>query len=300
MNAPAPHDMLLPLAIDVVSVQSQVVYGRVGNNVAMPTLEALGLNAAAVPTVLFSNTPHYPSIHGGAIATPWFAGYLQDLLARGALRHLRAVLAGYLGGPAQAALLADWMATLLEQRPGLRVVVDPVIGDHDHGIYVDPGMIEAYRRHLLPLADGLTPNHFELERLTGRHLHGMDEVIAAARSLLAGRTQWVAVTSAAPRLDGDGEDGAQMRVALVTRERSHVITHARVDAVPKGTGDLFSAALTGHWIQGASLQEAAGHACDRIVQALIRTRQARSAELLLPSPSWQVTGRQPCAIPSPA
>ena len=96
MNAPAPHDMLHPLAIDVVSVQSQVVYGRVGNNVAMPTLQALGLAAAAVPTVVFSNTPDYPSIHGGAIAAEWFAGYLQDLGARGALRQLQAVLDGML------------------------------------------------------------------------------------------------------------------------------------------------------------------------------------------------------------
>jgi pyridoxine kinase len=126
MNAPAPHDTLQPLAIDVVSVQSQVVYGRVGNNVAMPTLQALGLAAAAVPTVVFSNTPHYPSIHGGAIPEAWFAGYLQDLSARGALGRLRAVLTGYLGGPAQAGLLADWIGGLLAQRPGLRVVVDPV------------------------------------------------------------------------------------------------------------------------------------------------------------------------------
>ncbi|WP_047473723.1 pyridoxine/pyridoxal/pyridoxamine kinase, partial [Delftia sp. ZNC0008] len=248
MNAPAPHDMLQPLAIDVVSVQSQVVYGRVGNNVAMPTLQALGLAAAAVPTVVFSNTPHYPSIHGGAIAAEWFAGYLQDLGARGALGQLQAVLAGYLGGPDQAGLLADWVAGLLQQRPGLRVVVDPVIGDHDSGIYVDPAMVEAYQRHLLPLADGLTPNHFELERLTARPVHGMDDVVQAARSLLTGRTQWVAVTSAAPELGG--EHALRMRVALVTREDVHVVTHARVDAVPKGTGDLFSAALTGHWLRG--------------------------------------------------
>ena len=101
MTAPA----LRPLAIDVVSVQSQVVYGRVGNNVAMPALQAQGLAVAAVPTVILSNTPHYPSIHGGAVPTEWFEGYLADLSARGALQQLRAVVTGYLGGPEQAQAL---------------------------------------------------------------------------------------------------------------------------------------------------------------------------------------------------
>jgi pyridoxine kinase len=113
----------------------------------------------------------------------------------------------------------------------------------------------------------------------------------------------VAVTSASPELDG--EPAQRMRVALVTRDDVHVITHARVDAVPKGTGDLFSAALTGHWLQGASLHEAAERACERIVQALERTRQAHSAELLLPSdPVAAQAAAGPAAraqaIPSPA
>jgi pyridoxine kinase len=127
----------------------------------------------------------------------------------------------------------------------------------------------------------------------------MDDVVEAARSLLTGRTQWVAVTSAAPELDG--EHAQRMRVALVTRDHAQVITHARVDAVPKGTGDLFSAALTGHWLQGASLHEAAERACGRIVHALERTRQARSAELLLPSSQdAEAAARAACALPSPA
>lgn len=274
MNDP----LLRPLPLDLLSVQSQVVYGSVGNNVALPTLAALGLNAAAVPTVVFSNTPHYPSMHGGAIPPEWFAGYLSDLQARGATQALRAILVGYLGSPDQAALLADWTARLQVRRPGLRVVIDPVIGDHDHGIYVDPGMVEAYRRHLLPLADGLTPNHFELECLTGCRLHGLDEVIAAARALLTGRTAWMAVTSAAP----DSGPHDEMRVALVMRGEEHLIVHPRIDAAPKGTGDLFSAALTGHWLLGDSPQAAARKACDRTVAALQATRLAQCAELLLP------------------
>ncbi|MNQ66477.1 Pyridoxine kinase [compost metagenome] len=154
-----------------------------------------------------------------------------------------------------------------------------MIGDHDHGVYVESGMVEAYRRHLLPLANGLTPNGFELERLTGQPVTTIESVIIAARMLLTGRTQWVAVTSAAPDTWAAGE----MQVVLVTRTQAQVITHPRIDATPKGTGDLFSAALTGHWLNGATLYAATVQAADQVVAALDVTEQAQCAELLLPS-----------------
>ncbi|GAA5786347.1 pyridoxine/pyridoxal/pyridoxamine kinase [Chitiniphilus shinanonensis] len=264
--------------IDVVSVQSQVVYGSVGNNVALPTLQSFGLVAAAVPTVLLSNTPHYPSLHGGAVPDAWFEGYLSDLLARDGLRQARAVLAGYLGGPAQAEALARWLPQAIAARPGLRLIVDPVIGDHDHGIYVDPGMIAAYRRHLLPLAHGLTPNGFELAQLTGLPVGDLDQVAAAARTLLTGPTEWVVVTSAAP----DSWPPGEMWVAVVERERLEVLRHPHIDIAPKGTGDLFSATLTAHLLHGVSVADAARQACERVVRALRLTEQARCAELLLP------------------
>ena len=277
MIAASPPD-LRPLALDVVSVQSQVVYGRVGNAVAVPTLEALGLAVAAVPTVVFSNTPHYPTMHGGALPADWVEGYLQDLTARGALAGLRAVLAGYLGSPRQAGVVARWIRARLQACAALRVVIDPVIGDHDHGIYVDPGLIEVYRRDLLPLADGVTPNGFELAQLTGLPVHDVDSVVAAARTLLSGRTQWVAVTSAAPETWAVDE----IQVVLVTHTRCEVIVHPRIDISPKGTGDLFCAAMTGHWLHGLDLADAADRACRHVVEALRRTEQAQCAELLLP------------------
>ncbi|MGH8118729.1 MAG: hypothetical protein ACREPJ_15755 [Rhodanobacteraceae bacterium] len=109
----------MPLPIDVVSVQSQVVYGRVGNNVAIPTLGAFGLSAAAVPTVALSNTPHDATLHGGAVPVEWFEGWLDDLVARGGLRDLRAVLTGYLGNAAQSRVLARWIRERLEYHPEL-------------------------------------------------------------------------------------------------------------------------------------------------------------------------------------
>ncbi|MFA5676995.1 MAG: pyridoxine/pyridoxal/pyridoxamine kinase [Pseudomonas sp.] len=278
MTGEALLSELHTLPLDVVSVQSQVVYGRVGNNVAIPALEALGLSVAAVPTVVFSNTPHYPTMHGGALPIEWFEGYLQDLSARGALHALRAILVGYLGNPRQADALARWMQALLKKRTDLRIVIDPVMGDHDHGLYVDPSLIDTYRRDLLPVADGLTPNGFELAHLTGLAVNDVESVVAAARTLLTGRTQWIAVTSAAP----DTWAPDEMQVVLVTRTQAEVIVHPRIDVTPKGTGDLFCATLTGHWLNGADLSEAAVQACRHVVQALRHTQQAQCAELLLP------------------
>lgn len=280
MSQPWPPAGTVPLSIDVVSVQSQVAYGRVGNNVALPTLARRGLQAAAVPTVVFGNTPHYPTMHGGAMPATWFAGWLDDLVARGALDALRGVLCGYLGSAAQASVLARWIRQRCRARPDLRIVIDPVIGDREQGVYVDPRLVDAYRGDLRSLADGLTPNAFELAQLAGRETGDVADTVAAARTLLTGRTRWVAATSAAPQAWSAGT----MQVVVATHDRAWLLTHPRVGAEPKGTGDLFAAHLMAALLRGDALPLAVACACQQVVEALRVTHAARCAELLLPPP----------------
>lgn len=271
------RDALNPLPVDVVSIQSQVVYGCVGNSAAVPTLQGLGLNVVAVPTVLLSNVPHYDTLHGGPVPTDWFAGYLADLDRRRALRQARAVVLGYLGPPDQTEVLVEWLDRMLATYPRLDLIVDPVMGDHDAGVYVHPALPRMLRERLVPMARGLTPNSFELEQLVGRRLPTLAATETAARGLLTGATQWIVVTSAAPAETPAG----QATVLVVTRGSTDVIRHDLIETVAKGTGDLFTAMLVGSWLRGDPLLTAAQAACDRAVAVLRKAAALGCGELVL-------------------
>ena len=148
-----------------------------------------------MPTVLYSNTPHYDTIHGGAIPADWFAGYLKDLERRRALTATRAIILGYLGSAEQADILADWLDGEKARRPQLHISIDPVLGDHDSGLYVRPELAASYRDRLVACADLITPNHYELGYLSQRPTDDYDATVAAARSLLGDRLKTVIVTS---------------------------------------------------------------------------------------------------------
>jgi pyridoxine kinase len=230
-----------------------------------------------VPTALLSNTPHYPSVHGGAVPDAWFAGWLDDLEARGIPACARVVQVGFLGAPSQARILASWWSTMRERHPQLRLHLDPVIGDYDQGVYAAAGMAEAWRTLLIPEAHGLVPNRFELEQVTGRTLQGLADCREAARALLRGPTQWVVVTSVQ-----DDPESAVVQTLLETREGvSRLFEHPHVPCVVKGAGDYFAARLTGHCLLGIEMPQAVERACGDTAEQLTRTRRLGWEEMAI-------------------
>ncbi len=256
-----------PSPIDVISVQSQLVYGHAGNSAAVPPLRALGLRVAEIPTTLLSNAPFYSTLRGRILPADWFADLLLGASERGLPQRTKMLVSGYFGSLANGEAFADWLDGMRDAAPQLRYCLDPVIGDTHTGPYVEPALEQVFIERLLPHAWLVTPNAYELGRLSGRDSLAQDDAITAARELLARGPEWVLAHSVA------GADGELVTLAVGrTGVWRWATPYLPVDVA--GTGDVLMALLVGFLLQGADFEMAVGRALSGVHAALEATLAA--------------------------
>ena len=245
--------------LTVLSIQSEVVRGHVGNSAARFALQRQGVDVWAVPTVLLSNHPGHRSFRGEVVPAARIGELIAGLDANGWLSQCDAVLSGYLGAAEQARVVADAVRRVKALNPKALYLCDPVFGDDD-GAYARPGVAEAMARELLPIADITTPNRFELGSLTSQKIGDVTGAAAAARAL--GKAE-VVVTSVP-------FDGGRIGTLAVTREGACATAVERIEGVPNGSGDLLAALYLARRLTGDNSAQAlalASSAVDSVLRA---------------------------------
>ena len=292
MTPPLP-----PAPTLVISVQSQVVFGHVGNSAALFPMQAAGLQVAAIPTVLFSNTPHYPTLRGRPLPGDFFADLLRGAEERDLPRRAGFIISGYIGSVEVARQLADFIARAKAANPGLIYLCDPVMGDSGPGLYVPEAIATVMLEDLLPLADIATPNQFELGWLTRTSIADITDLQqAAARIRLAPGARLIA-TGCTLR---DTAPGMIESVILQDQGISrHPVAHLPI-ALP-GTGDLFAGLIVAGCANGYDLPGAVRLAQDLTSRALIHADRLGAREVVLNDPQFRAAllklGAAPDAAP---
>ena len=261
----------------ILSIQSQVAYGHVGNSAAVLPLQRLGFDVFPLNTVQLAHHPGYGAWRGHKLRPEQLDEILGGLEQRGVLGRCAAVLSGYLGDPGVADVVARAVEAVRAARPDAPYLCDPVIGDDDPGVFVSAGVPEAIRDRLVPLADVVVPNGFELAHLTKRRIESLEDALAAAAELRARGPRLVIVTGLSLP-DRPGE----LAVLAATADQAWLVSTPQLPlAIGGGTGDAFSALFLGHYLLAAELGAGLERAVAATFALVERTSAAGAEELEL-------------------
>jgi pyridoxine kinase len=270
-----------PSLMHILSIQSWVAFGHVGNAAALFPLQRLGAEISAINTVAFSNHPGYGSFTGQVFAPETLSSLLDGLAAVGGLQRCDALLSGYLGDPGTGAVILDAALRLRAANPRSIWCCDPVIGDEAPGIYVRPGVAEFFRDQAVTQADLLTPNQFELKVLTGLPCDSLANLRVAVAALQS-------------RMRPEGS-----RTILVTSVDLQDTPHDVIDCIAagpggffrlgtprlplsvNGAGDAMAALFLFHMLETGEPRLALERSASSIHGLLSRTYEAGSRELVL-------------------
>ncbi|MFL6134634.1 MAG: pyridoxal kinase PdxY [Nocardioidaceae bacterium] len=223
--------------MSILSIQSLVAYGHAGNSAALFPLQRLGKVVWPVMTVHFSNHTGYGDWRGPLLTSQDVAEVILGVEDRGALEKCEAVLSGYQGAEDVGAVILDAVSRVKGHNPEAIYCCDPVMGDVGRGMFVRPGIPEFMRDRVVPAADVVTPNHFELDFLAGTTSTTLSGLLKAADRVRASGPSVVLVTST---ILEDTPDEALDMIA-VSDEGAWRTRTPRLSVSPPGAGDLTAA-----------------------------------------------------------
>ena len=261
----------------ILSIQSSVAYGHVGNTAAVFPLQRLGHEVWAVNTVHFSNHTGYGAWRGPLLEATEVAEVITGIDERGVLGQVDAVLSGYQGAEDVGAVILSTVARVKELNPRAVYCCDPVMGDVETGMFVRHGIPEFMRDHVVPQADIATPNQFELDFLAGRSTRTLDEVLAAADVVRATGPRHLLVTSVVH----DASPADLLEVIAISDDGAWAVTTPRLPITVSGAGDMVAALYLAHLTESGSPAEAVAATTSSVFAVLQKTIEAGTREIQL-------------------
>jgi pyridoxine kinase len=263
--------------MNLISIQSHVAYGHVGNSAAVFPLQRLGVEVWPVHTVQFSNHTGYGQWQGRVFDASLIRDVVAGLETRGVLGECAGVLSGYVGAPEIREAILDAVATVKRANPAARYCCDPVIGDVGKGAFVREGVAEFMRDKAVASADIVTPNHFELDVLSGRPSRTLGEARDAVQALHDRGPRAVLVTSLAV------EDTPADAVDLLASDETgdFRLRPPRLAVAANGAGDAIAALFFALYLRSGRIEEALSRAASAIFGVLKRTAELGAPEIQL-------------------
>ena len=263
--------------MNILSIQSWVAYGHVGNAAAVFPMQRLGHEVWTVNTVQFSNHPGYGGFRGQVFPADTVREVVAGIADRGVLPSCDAVLSGYLGDASIGDAVVDAVGQVKAANRGALYCCDPVMGDVGRGVYVREGITEFMAGRAVPLADIVTPNHYELQLLAKRKASSLNEIRGAIDALHALGPRVVLVTSV------EATDTPEGSIDLIV-SAAHACHRVRTPRLPiaiNGAGDAIAALFLVNYLSSRDAADALGRAASSTFGILKRTAEAGARELLL-------------------
>lgn len=261
----------------ILSIQSSVAYGHVGNSAAVFPLQRIGVDVMPVHTVCFSNHTGYGAWRGPLIAGSDITEIITGIEERGGLAGVDAVLSGYQGGDSIGDAILDAVARVKHHSPEAIYACDPVLGNATSGCHVAPEVQNLIRDRVVPAADLITPNQFELGFITGTSPRTLDEILASVDLARERGPRTVLVTS----VDRPEADPDTLEMLAVQGDEAWLVSTPRLPIKANGSGDVTAALFTAHLLRTGDAAAALSRTTASVFSLLDTTLAAGTRELQL-------------------